>query len=298
MKYLIILLLTLSTKALATQRPSDEFGACYLPTQSNVEYSQVKSLPVDSPQHVLSYGSSELQFGELWLPPSRSPNKQGQVKHPLLVFIHGDCWLNTFDIRHTHALNTALAQSGYAVWSLEYRRTGDQGGGWPGSYEDIKSAVAYLPNLANYSVDLSRVAIAGHSAGGHLALLAGSDGLYEFSAVIGLAAIVDLEKYSQGSNSCQLATPKFMGGTMADIPKTYQTANPAKRDLHKSTVLLHGTKDSIVPIEHAQMPMIHDRSVKRRLIEGAGHFDMIHPGTKSYQALLQELAKAFAGKGS
>jgi len=205
--------------------------------------------------------------------------------------IHGGCWLNSFDIKHTHALSTALSQAGYAVWSVEYRRTGDEGGGWPGSYEDIKSAVAYLPKLANYPIDLNRVAIAGHSAGGHLALLAGADRLYNFSAVIGLAAIVDLEKYSQGPNSCQTATLRFMGGSVSELPLVYQTANPAKLDLPKSAVLLHGTEDAIVSVEHAQLANVSDR-----LIEGAGHFDMIHPGTKSYQALLSELAKAFMDK--
>ena len=179
------------------------------------------------------------------------------------------------------------------MWSVEYRRSGDKGGGWPGSYQDIKSAVAYLPKLGGYPVDLDKVAIAGHSAGGHLALLAGADKLVDFSAVIGLAAIVDLEQYSQGSNSCQTATSKFMGGSVDEVPQAYHKANPAKRQLHDLTVLLHGTKDSIVPIDHAKAS-----SARQKLIHGAGHFDMIHPGTQSFQTLLQELAKAFATKGA
>jgi acetyl esterase/lipase len=271
---------------------------CYLPTRSNVEYSSIAELPVASPSEVIAYGNDQLQFAELWLPPSINLNDVHSTKaplrrHPLVVLVHGGCWLNSFDIRHTHALSTALAQSGYAVWSIEYRRTGDQGGGWPGSYEDIKLALEYLPKLAEFSVDLGNVAIAGHSAGGHLALLAGADKRYDFKAVIGLAAIVDLAKYAKGNNSCQVATPKFMGGTPSDVPGAYDVGNPTKQNLHQTTVLLHGDQDSIVPIAHAKSSLS-----RQRLIEGAGHFDMIHPGTQSFRTLLQELARAFAKQGS
>ncbi len=297
MKSFLLLLLAISFNldVSAQESKAETEQACYLPTQSNVAYSAIAELPVGSPNEVLAYGDGPFQFGELWLPTSSTDTDASNEpvrRHPLVVLVHGGCWLNSFDIRHTHALSTALAQAGYAVWSVEYRRTGDQGGGWPGSFDDIKAAIEYLPELSEYPVKTNRVALAGHSAGGHLALLAGADRLYDFSAVIGLAAIVDLEKYSQGENSCQLATPKFMGGTPAGFPKRYNEANPATLNLHESTILLHGSLDSIVPVAHAQTS-----TASRRIIEGGGHFDMIHPGTASYQILLQELAKAFAEKG-
>lgn len=275
----------------AESSTSGDANICYLPTQSNVSYSELIDLPVDSPAYVLAYGDQSLQYGELWLPKSESSSDSPIRRHPLVVLIHGGCWLNSYDIRHTHALSSALSQAGYAVWSIEYRRTGDEGGGWPGSYDDIKSAIRYLPKLANYPVDLERLALAGHSAGGHLALLAGADELFDFKAVIGLAAIVDLPTYSVGNNSCQLATPQFMGGTVDSAPAAYELANPMQRTLSKSTVLLHGLVDSIVPSDHAL-----NAKVRHRLIDDAGHFDMIHPGTLSYQALLRELAKAFSDK--
>ncbi len=290
---LVVTVVLMTKNTLANEPHSGAEQLCYLPTQSNVAYSSVVELPVASPNAVLAYGAGPLQFGELWLPVSSSdPTTVHSKRHPLIVFIHGGCWLNSFDIRHAHALSSALAQSGYAVWSVEYRRVGDEGGGWPGSYEDIKSAIRYLPELAEYALNLEQVAIAGHSAGGHLALLAGADELYDFTAVIGLAAIVDLAKYSQGTNSCQVATPRFMGGTLSEVPQAYSVANPAKLNLPKTTTLLHGTNDEIVSVEHAT-----DSTVLSRIIEGGGHFDMIHPGTPSFRIFLQELAKAFATKG-
>ena len=257
---------------------------CYLPTESNVSYSSVLDLEKSSPDHVISYGDDSLQYGELWLPDSLDDD----YKHPLLIFIHGGCWLNEFDISHTHALSTALANAGYAVWSLEYRRTGDEGGGWPGSFEDIVQALDFLPNLMNHPIDQRKIALLGHSAGGHLALLAGSQRKASISAVIGLAAIYDIEKYAMGKNSCQVATAAFMGGTAATKPKEYNAANPSKAALHSNTVLLWGDQDNIVP--NSQLEVSQPRVVQ---VAGAGHFDMIHPGTPTFQVLLKELASIF-----
>ncbi|NKB33051.1 MAG: alpha/beta hydrolase fold domain-containing protein [Pseudomonadales bacterium] len=129
--------------------------------ENNVDFEQVQSLPFRDEDHQLAYGADPLQYGKLYLPSdSSSP-------HPLVVFIHGGCWLNSFDMSHTYPFLTGLVQAGFAVWSLEYRRTGDTGGGWPGTYNDIKSGIGFLPSLASYSVDVNNFVIAGHSAGGH-----------------------------------------------------------------------------------------------------------------------------------
>jgi len=71
----------------------------------------------------------------LWL-PAEGNKKQNN----LVVFIHGGCWLNAYDIKHSYALATALAQEGYAVWSLEYRRAAMR---WwmAGSFDDILSGI-------------------------------------------------------------------------------------------------------------------------------------------------------------
>ena len=84
----------------------------------------------------IPYGESPLQFGYLRLPAGTGP-------HPVIVFIHGGCWLSAFDIRHAGQAEQAFADAGYAVWSLEYRRIGDSGGGWPGTFP--------LPSPASYS---------------------------------------------------------------------------------------------------------------------------------------------------
>ena len=63
-----------------------------------------------------------------------------------------------------------MKREGIAAWSIEYRRVGDAGGGWPGTFEDVAAGFDYLRVLGkDYPLDLTHVIVSGHSAGGHLA---------------------------------------------------------------------------------------------------------------------------------
>lgn len=254
------------------------------PVLSNASFDQVLAVSKREADARISYGPDPLQFGELWLPENTAEPV------PLLVMIHGGCWLNSFDVSHTYGFNTALAEQGYAVWALEYRRTGDEGGGWPGSFEDIQAGILASEALAEYGVDTNRVALLGHSAGGHLALLAGlePDLAETIDLVVGLAAIVDIEKYSLGSGSCQAATAQFMNGTLEEVPSDYAAANPHHKHLHIRTILFHGDVDQIVPVAQAEL-----EGADTHVFQGAGHFDWIHPGTSAFAYLLALLGELF-----
>jgi len=256
----------------------------YPPVESNVSYQQVTDLGFRQAAKKLVYGSDNpsLQYGLLWIPENSKP----KMKLPLIVLIHGGCWLNAFDIKHTFPLSTALAQAGFAVWSLEYRRTGDAGGGWPGSLHDIKEGLAFTSKLGEHPVDLTRTVVVGHSAGGHLALLA-SAGTRTTKAVIGLAAITNIVQYSQGSNNCQTATLEFMGGDHLSDPTAYELANPANKTPHPNTTLLQGDIDAIVPMQQATLP-----GARVEVLNGAGHFDWVHPGTAAFSVLVETLIEA------
>lgn len=251
------------------------------PARLNVSYQDVLSLEKTNPDYVVRYGDGEYQFGEL-----RLPKNQLSAKPPLVIFIHGGCWLSSFDVSHIASASAALVNAGYAVLSLEYRRTGNEGGGWPNTLGDILAGIRHAMSAGNAHYDNQKIAIVGHSAGGHLALLAGAK-LHDskvIRSVIGLSAITDIVSYSRGDNSCQKATTKFMGGTEVDNPRGYVNANPIEAELHPKTVLLQAGKDLIVGLDQ-NLP-----NHKSILIEGAGHFDMIHPQTNSFKALLKQLA--------
>jgi len=253
--------------------------------KSNVSYSSVTELGFTRADAKLPYGEAnpDLQYGLLWLPP----NPAASAKAPLIVFIHGGCWLNAYDIQHSFPLSSALAQAGYGVWSLEYRRSGDAGGGWPGSLDDVKQGLAFASTLTDYPLDLDRIVVMGHSAGGHLALLA-APGNRSVDAVIGLAAITDIVAYSRGTNDCQTATIDFMGGAFEALPDAYAAANPASRPADDNTFLFYGDMDGIVPPEQSQLP-----GAIPVMSHGAGHFDWIHPQTGAFQLLLSTLDGLF-----
>lgn len=259
-----------------------EAEIAYPQVPANVPYDAVEALPFRPAEHTLSYGDDPLQYALLWNPQLA----QDMAPRALIVFVHGGCWLNAYDIKHTYALSTALSQEGYAVLSLEYRRTGDLGGGWPGTFDDIRAGFAYAKQLQSTDANPLPVIALGHSAGGHLALLEGAED-ESLKGVIGLAAITDIIDYAEGQNSCEIATPQFMGGDFANLPEEYHAANPAEKKPHANTFLLQGSADAIVSPSQANIP-----GALAINLNGAGHFDWVHPGSPAFQTLLSTLSAA------
>lgn len=275
--FLSVLALQINGGSLAAER-------IYETVAGDVEFSQVLALDWRESDEKIFYGSDSLQFGELWLPDSALPSKG------LIVFVHGGCWLNEFDITHAYPLSSALAEAGYTVWSLEYRRVGDENGGWPGTYEDIQAGLSHIDELSRFGVSIENVVLMGHSAGGHLALLTGSykdEAVLALNAVVGLGAITNLVSYADGNNSCEIATPMFIGGSYAEKTNDYAKANPVNYAMHPQTFLLHGELDSIVPIEQSSV-----KGATVKILPQTNHFDWIHPGSVAFRTvltLLQEL---------
>ena len=129
---IIALLSVVSISAYANQ--SD---VVFPSVENNVAYANVVSLGYKQADEKISYGDDGSQYALLW---RANQTKQNKLK-PLVVLLHGGCWLSEYDIKHTYALSTALMQAGYNVWSLEYRRSGKSGGGWPVTLNDIKAGI-------------------------------------------------------------------------------------------------------------------------------------------------------------
>jgi acetyl esterase/lipase len=256
------------------QQPPIEYAS----VGPQVSFKSVTELAVIQPEQKIAYGSDPLQFGYLW--------QANREKHkPLIALIHGGCWLNAFGADHSFPMATALAQNGHPVWSLEYRRTGDDGGGWPGSFADIKLALGQLELLHKHRINTDEIILMGHSAGGHLALLAASELPHiNIKQVIGLAAITDISRYALGENSCQQAAPQFMNGLPHERPDAYHQANLIYRQLPEATLLLQGDADKIVPIIQSKL-----HAIKVEIMNEAGHFDWIHPGSPAFKKLLAVL---------
>ena len=190
--------------------------------QELITSGDLPGLESPAPDLRIPYGEDRLQYGHLRLP-------EGDGPHPVIVFIHGGCWLSEYGIRYVGLAEQALAGAGYAVWSLEYRRVGNEGGGWPGTFLDIAQGVDHLRVLAReHPLDLGRVIASGHSAGGQLALWAAarprishSSDLYStlplpIHGVLALAPAADLETL-QGVAMCGGGSGRAHGGVARGV---------------------------------------------------------------------------------
>src|SRR5436309_894025 len=136
----------------------------------------------------IAYGPGEFQFGELRVPEGAGP-------HPVVIVIHGGYWRAAYGLDHIGHFCTALTKAGLATWSLEYRRVGNPGGGWPGTFDDIKNGASRLAQIATVrKLDLSRIIATGHSAGGHLVLWLAGQSAVKLRGVVPLAPVADLRR--------------------------------------------------------------------------------------------------------
>lgn len=253
-----------------------------------VAWKDIAALPPPPADHAIAYGQGPFQFGELRLPEGAGP-------HPVAVVIHGGCWLADYDLHYITHLSAALARAGIATWTLEYRRIGNDGGGWPGTFEDLVHGSGHLEALArDYPLDLERVVFIGHSAGGHLALwLAARHNLppgtplhspapLGVRGIVALAGITDLRSYGAGDGGCNAAVTPLLGGPADEAPERYAHASPIELlPLGMPQRLVVGLLDPIVPFEQAERYAERARAagddVQVWPVEAAGHFDLVAP---------------------
>ncbi len=277
-------LLTLGLIMLAAGKVA---GAQYLTAADLASFPQAPP-----PTETVAYGTGPLQFGELRLPAGPGP-------HPVAVVIHGGCWLAQYDIAHIGSLVAALTDAGIATWSLEYRRVGDDGGGWPGTFEDIARGADLVRTLAReYPLDLDRAIAIGHSAGGHFALwLAGRARLSIHSplymtdpialrGILGLAAAPDLARV-HASGACEGAMDVVVGGAPDEVPGRYAQTSPIEMvPLGIPQILISGAHDLPRRLEAADAYAAVAREagddVELIMAEESGHFEMIDPRSTTW----------------
>jgi acetyl esterase/lipase len=233
----------------------------------------------------ISYGPGPNHFGELRIPGVTSKH------HPVVVFIHGGFWRSRFDLTHADAHCEALTRSGLATWNLEYRRIGQPGGGWPGTAEDVLAGVQHLAAMfKTYNLDPTRVAVAGHSAGGHLALWVAAKNALEIRGVVALAAVSDMRNAWELQLSAGVAG-EFMGGPPSELSEQYSAASPIELlPMGTPQVLIHGTADTVVPFSMSQR--FAEKSANARLVplDGAGHSEVIDPRTPEWETVRRNIA--------
>jgi acetyl esterase/lipase len=229
----------------------------------------------------LSYGPDPNQFVDVRIP-------EGQAPHPVVFFIHGGYWRAQYNLTYAGHLCHALKKAGVATWNVEYRRVGNPGGGWPGTFEDVRSAFAALratqgrAKSATPQVNLKNVCVAGHSAGGQLALcLAAHEKLV--ARVVSLAGVLDLRRGWELHLSND-AVAAFLGGSPTEVPDHYHEASPAEQPIpHATQKIIHGTADDSVPYEisksYADSKKKSGEQVELITLPDTDHFEIVDPGS-------------------
>ena len=235
------------------------------------------------PDFRLTYGADPNQFADVRLPSGKGP-------HPLVFFIHGGYWRAQYDLTYAGHLCHALKSAGLATWNVEYRRVGNPGGGWPGSFEDIRSAYRALRGQANDSnpkFNLGRVCVAGHSAGGQLALcLAAHE--RSVARVLSLAGVLDLRR-GWDLHLSNDAVAQFLGGPPGEVPDHYSEASPAQQKIPGKQKLVHGTADTSVPYEisqsYAQLKKKAGEDIELITLPKIGHFEIVDPASSVWSKM-------------
>jgi acetyl esterase/lipase len=245
-----------------------------------VSAEDILSQPQPQPDARVAYGADANQFIEVRLPRTQGP-------HSVLLNIHGGYWRASYDLVHAGHLCEALRAAGIATFNTEYRRVGNPGGGWPGTFEDIRSAYRFIQQEhSRYHLDLERFVVMGHSAGGQLALCLAA---HETSVrrAISLAGVVDLKK------GCALhlsrdAVAEFLGGKPDAVPEHYREADPVELSIPNARQwLLHGEDDDTVPPDFSRDYVTQKKktgeSAELLEIPNAGHFELINPASAAFR---------------
>lgn len=260
------------------------------------ELIEVEGLQAD---HRIYFGEDSLQFGDLWLP-------EDEIELTVIL-IHGGCWLSVYPgVELMNPMADELRNRGFAVWNLEYRRIGHDGGGYPGTFLDIANGADYLKVIAQeYQLDLSNVIVSGHSAGGHLATwLASRHNITEpsplysrdpisVSGVISLAGINDLERYARyGSSSCGSNTIESLVDLENRGDNAYLDTSPLRLlPIQAPFVEVVAAFDAPVPpffgYHFVEAMKSRGEDATLVLLPEAGHFEMISPRTDEWKSVLE-----------
>ncbi len=239
---------------------------------------------------------------------------QSHMPLPLIVWVVGGSWLDADNYKHVPMMSS-MASQGYIVACVQYRTVNRAP--FPAQLDDVKTAIRFLRAHADeYGIDTEHVGIWGHSAGGHLATLAGVTGdqpewdqygewtgySSRVNAVVDFCGPTDIQIDFQ-SEYAQPVISLLIGGPMRDKEDIALLANPShhiRSDVEPKGALppfliMHGDADEMVPLRQSQL--LYDAlteagsDVDFYVLEGVGHSAA---GLMSRQDVMDTVSRFFA----
>ncbi|MFI6470814.1 alpha/beta hydrolase [Streptomyces sp. NPDC050516] len=277
-----------------------------------VEEASAFSHPAIAPDASAAYGDHPDQVIDFYAP------RGDRAGAPLVVLLHGGAWRAPYDRMHLTPLADFLARRGFAVANVEYRRgsllpqqggDGPVAGRWPDTFDDVAAALDALPVLVRDAVpqaDPRRTVLAGHSAGGHLALWAAArhvlppgspwrtPGPAALRGVVALAPIADFATAVE-LGVCSGAVLQLLGGEGELGSRGPHTDPAALLPTGIATAVVQGREDIVVPQAVAEAYV--DAAAKAgemvglTLLEGVGHFPLIDPAADACAVVAEEIAQ-------
>ncbi|MBZ6229814.1 alpha/beta hydrolase [Streptomyces olivaceus] len=296
--------------------PDSAAGPGTAAARDAAEEKSAFSHPAVDPDGTAAYGELPDQVVDFYAP--RGAGGPGGAA-PVVVVLHGGSWRAPYDRRHISPFAGFLAQRGFAVASVEYRRGARGPGGedagepvagrWPDTFDDVAAAVDALPELVRRHLpgaDVRRMVLTGHSAGGHLALWAASRHVLPADApwrtdrpaplrgVVALAPIADFE-VADKLGVCGGAARQLLGSE-ALFAERRPYADPALLlPTGIATTLVQGRADVDVP--QAVADAYADAAAKAgevvgvTLLEDVGHYPLIDPAADACAVVAEEIAQ-------
>ena len=244
---------------------------------------EILNLPSPPADLRVAYGEERSQFIDFRFPTTHAAAA-------IIIMIHGGFWRQEHDLAHAGHLCAALTACGLATANIEYRRVGEPDGGWPGTFDDVETAIHAVQKRNGND---KPAVVVGHSAGGHLALWAVTRQL-DLAAVVALAPVACLQTAWQ-QRLGDGAVANLLGGAPDAVPDRYLFASPSEHNTRTRRVLIHGTADDVVPLSISQ-DYVRERAAESdaiRLIElpGADHFDVIDPRSAPGRTVIAEIRR-------
>lgn len=236
------------------------------------EDRSVLSRQAEPADAVLAYGDDADQVVELWY---------GEAARPVVVLLHGGFWRPEWDRVHLRPMAAALRSAGWPVALPEYRRD-------PGAPDtttaDVQAVLDSLPALLGPQRYDGSMLLAGHSAGGQLALW--SSDRPGVRGILALAPVADLA-LAERLDLDEGAVPDFLGAPAAERPDL----DPIQRPTPTVPVtVLHGDADPYVPLDLSRSYATRHPAVRLLELPAADHFALIDPEGSGWPTLLTELA--------